>query len=110
MALIKCSECGRTVSDKASACVGCGAPLGQVAGFTIAPAPATPFKPLSFRQLAWRAVAAAGTFVVGIVWASASDHRFGGNRYGATVAALLIIGGLCWCIVTAVQGWSSLRK
>ncbi|MCM0752208.1 hypothetical protein DEA98_16000 [Brucella pseudogrignonensis] len=27
MALIKCSECGREISDKAAACVGCGAPV-----------------------------------------------------------------------------------
>ncbi|MBS0413765.1 MAG: zinc ribbon domain-containing protein [Proteobacteria bacterium] len=27
MALIKCSECGRDISDKASACPGCGAPV-----------------------------------------------------------------------------------
>lgn len=27
MALIKCSECGREISDKAEACPGCGAPV-----------------------------------------------------------------------------------
>lgn len=27
MALIKCSECGKEISDKASSCIGCGAPL-----------------------------------------------------------------------------------
>ena len=27
MALIQCSECGREISDKAAACVGCGAPV-----------------------------------------------------------------------------------
>lgn len=29
MALIKCPECGREVSDKAAACIHCGFPLGQ---------------------------------------------------------------------------------
>jgi zinc-ribbon domain len=28
MALVKCLECGREVSDKAAACSGCGAPIG----------------------------------------------------------------------------------
>lgn len=28
MALIKCPECGRAVSDQASACPGCGHPIG----------------------------------------------------------------------------------
>lgn len=27
MALIKCSECGREISDKAAACPGCGSPI-----------------------------------------------------------------------------------
>ncbi len=27
MAMIKCGECGRDISDKASACIGCGAPV-----------------------------------------------------------------------------------
>lgn len=30
MALIKCTECGREVSDKAVSCPGCGAPIAQV--------------------------------------------------------------------------------
>jgi DNA-directed RNA polymerase subunit RPC12/RpoP len=29
MALIKCSECGREISDQAQNCPGCGAPVGQ---------------------------------------------------------------------------------
>lgn len=32
MALIKCSECGREISDKAGTCPGCGAPVSAVAG------------------------------------------------------------------------------
>ena len=31
MALIKCSECGKEISDKAAACIGCGAPVGIAA-------------------------------------------------------------------------------
>jgi len=31
MAMIKCSECGKDISDTASACVGCGAPLAVAA-------------------------------------------------------------------------------
>ncbi|MGH8428216.1 MAG: zinc-ribbon domain-containing protein [Gammaproteobacteria bacterium] len=28
MALIKCSECGREISDRATSCPGCGNPIG----------------------------------------------------------------------------------
>ena len=31
MAMIKCSECGRDISDTATACVGCGAPMAVAA-------------------------------------------------------------------------------
>jgi uncharacterized membrane protein YvbJ len=34
MALIKCSECGNIISDRAVACPGCGAPLGNGAAAT----------------------------------------------------------------------------
>jgi hypothetical protein len=37
LALIKCSECGRTVSDKAKFCVGCGAPLERHAAVSQKP-------------------------------------------------------------------------
>ena len=29
MALIKCGECGKEVSDKAASCPGCGAPIAE---------------------------------------------------------------------------------
>ena len=29
MALIKCSECGREISDKAAACIYCGCPISE---------------------------------------------------------------------------------
>jgi len=32
MALIACPDCGKEVSDKASACIGCGAPLEAISG------------------------------------------------------------------------------
>ena len=34
MAMIKCSECGKDISDKAPACVGCGAPVAQANAFS----------------------------------------------------------------------------
>lgn len=37
MAMIKCSECGKDISDKASVCIGCGAPIATAA--TIEPSP-----------------------------------------------------------------------
>lgn len=36
MSIIKCPECGREISDKAAACVGCGFPINPAAQATIA--------------------------------------------------------------------------
>lgn len=35
MALIKCVECGKEISDKAAACLGCGAPIAGATPPTI---------------------------------------------------------------------------
>ena len=37
MAMVSCSECGRAISDKAPACVGCGAPLPGAARTAVDP-------------------------------------------------------------------------
>lgn len=38
MALIKCGECGKEISDKAAACIGCGAPTAAIAPVAMSPA------------------------------------------------------------------------
>ncbi len=110
MAIIRCSECGRAVSDKAAHCVGCGAP-------TAAPPPGFDWlpnrdvsPPMSFRQLWWRGLLAAAMLVIGAVWAGSLDRHPGANRVAATLAALLLITGLCWFVVTLLQGVGSRRQ
>jgi hypothetical protein len=108
MALIKCSECGRTVSDQAAACVGCGAPIRRPSkfhgfrGFNLAPTPSTK-PPPSRTHLTWRAILSMLAFVAGVVWSSAIERRASSGRAATTLAALLVIVGLCGVIVTAVQ-------
>jgi ribosomal protein L37E len=48
MALIKCPECGREVSDKAPVCLGCGAPIAGVVNRQAKVATATPDTLLEF--------------------------------------------------------------
>jgi len=101
--MIPCSECGRSISDKAPACIGCGAPIasGVSASFNLAPershAPA-----LTRAQLRWRLGLASLTFVAGILAAMRIDYH-NANRTPATIAALLLIGGLCWLVVALLQ-------
>jgi hypothetical protein len=109
MALIQCSECGRTVSDQARVCVGCGAPLSlskpsawRRAGFNLAPE-RSHAPPPTRRQLLWRAAASALALALGLFAAGAYGHRVGAGHIVSTLAALLVVVGLCGIIVTGVQ-------
>jgi hypothetical protein len=119
MALMLCSECGRSVSDKAATCVGCGAPIGASdsdsdsanadsrSPFLAAPLPSKG-PPLSRTALRWRAVLAATTFTVGLIMTIRMDR--GGNRSMVTLATLLLISGLCWLIVAILQNVMAFRR
>ena len=108
MAMIRCSECGRAISTQAIACVGCGAPLSAGPGFNWVPAQSRAPGPTG-RQIARRAVLAAAALVFGIIWANVIDGRSGGSRVAATLAALLIIVGLCGCSVALLQSIAARR-
>lgn len=111
MALIQCSECGRTVSDKAETCIGCGAPLASSSKpdgqkiFNLVPEP-DQRPPPSRQHLMWRAILSTAAFVAGVIWSGALAGS--ANRTPASVTAgVLIIVGLCGVIVTAIQfPWS----
>jgi ribosomal protein L37E len=103
MAMIRCSECGRAISDRAAHCVGCGAPSSRLAGVDWVPARSTR-PPPSPRQLWLRGLLATGMLVGGALWAGALDHRPGGGRVLVTLATLLLITGLCGLVVTLLQG------
>jgi hypothetical protein len=112
MAIIKCSECGRAVSDKAEACIGCGAPIAARTaappGFNIA-TEHTPSRPLTPSQQRWRLGLSAATLVLGVIAADAASHWRPGSRVAATLSALLLICGLCWFIVAMIQNVQARR-
>lgn len=107
MALIACSECGRAVSDKAAMCIGCGAPLNTSSPIDLAPK-RSKARPPTREQIKWGALLSLSMFALGLIWAIFLDHR-PGNRLASFIAALLIIGGLCWFIVVLVHVVSSRR-
>jgi len=73
-----------------------------VSGMNLVPHPSlTP--PPSGRQLALQGMSAALALLIGVLWASRLDVAAGGERLSGTLAALLIILGLCGTIVTLIQ-------
>ena len=114
MAIIKCSECGRAVSDKAAACIGCGAPLApdeRHSAFSRAPIQ-TVTAPLTPAQLRWRLALAALTLVVGVIVADALSRHPGAPplaRIAKVLSALLLTTGLIWFIVAILQNVQARR-
>jgi hypothetical protein len=65
--------------------------------------------PPSRKQLLLQALTAAVAFTGGVIWADRLGSGSGGSRAAATLAALLIIGGLCGAIVTSIQHFATRR-
>jgi hypothetical protein len=111
MALIKCSDCGRMVSDRAAVCIGCGAPVSAPraeSSFNLAPEH-QPTPPLSRAQLRRRMHWSGITFIAGML-AAAYSSAHSSNRLVATLAALLLTCGLCWLLVAVVQNVTARRQ
>jgi len=103
--MIKCSECGRAVSDQAAACVGCGAPLprpNNMGAFNLVPED-RPARLPTAGQIRLRALLSALALVAGVIWSGAAGHGAGRNRLAALMAAMLIIGGLCGLLIALVH-------
>lgn len=70
MALINCTECGKAVSDKATICIGCGAPLapaGTTTTDTDAPKPEKREKPSTLKLWLWIPLGLVGVFVMYVI-------------------------------------------
>lgn len=102
MTMITCSECGRQVSDKAAACIGCGAPLTSRSGIRLAPA-ASPASPPTRAQIRWRLAAASLMLLVGVIVAARSTQMGRLAHVVAIAATFLILIGLAWLLITLVQ-------
>ncbi len=109
MALIACSECGRAVSDKATTCVGCGAPLSTSSGIDLVPRRSTS-PPPTRAQIKRRLPFAAAVLVLGIVLAAVADRPIVGAKLASFAAALLIIAGLSWLLVLLVHAAITRRR
>ena len=102
MALITCGECGRAVSSKAVACVGCGFPISQLADIQIVHSYIAAV-PLSAKEIRWRALFFLATMFVGVIWTGLAEHLPTLGRLPVFIGAMLIIGGLSGLIVSVVH-------
>ncbi len=112
MAMILCDECGRAVSDKAAACVGCGAPIASRAPLQPSRAPqrvarpAIPSVPASARLIRRNLALALATLALGLAASSLAERTHGAGRLPVLAAALLLIAGLAGTLVWLVRWWA----
>jgi TM2 domain-containing membrane protein YozV len=93
MALIKCDECGREVSDQALACVGCGAPLRQ------AHVQAQNYHAPAFQQPIKTAKSRGVYIILGLFLGTLGIHNFYAGYNGRGVVQLLLTLLTGWLIV-----------
>ena len=103
MALIKCPDCGQTVSDKTITCLKCGRPIAGTAG--PANTPGAPIqtiektsKKLKGRLLICYVAFFVSLFIGMICGASESTTAAG-------IAGFLILGSIVGVVVTKMQIW-----
>jgi len=99
MALIKCGECSKEISDRAESCPHCGNPVAAdpdiVGGRQVRTVERTA------KRFKGQVLIAAALIVIGLVWGIAgiqSEERSGWP-------GLLLIAGLGWYVVTRVRAW-----
>lgn len=89
MALIKCSECSKEVSDTAGSCPGCGAPINKSQAFSQQP---IVIKAPKSRSL---------SVVLALFLGSLGIHKFYLNRPGWGVIYFIF----CWTFIPAILGF-----
>lgn len=93
MALIKCADCGKDISDLAPSCPNCGRPR-ELANTTIEQ---------TSKKLKGQLVYAYIVFILGLLILGSAffNGTYQGINFGIAVAA----GGFLWIIVTKIQIW-----
>jgi hypothetical protein len=107
--LIKCSECGRQVSDKAESCPQCGAPIASALEAAAAGVKLRTIQQTS-KGLKTHILISAVLFWGGIVWLivivrSASSGGVPPSPVVSMIAILMIVAGLVWYAVTKLRVW-----
>jgi uncharacterized membrane protein YvbJ len=103
MAMMMCSECGKDVSSKATACPGCGAPIaGSGSG--------TPVQTIekTAKQLKVHQLISSIMFVGGLLWTIIAIVAInkGSGSTGSTIVPIIICAlGMGWYIRTRVSIW-----
>ncbi len=97
MSLIKCSECGKEISDKAESCPNCGNPVINASESVFKEAPVVTIQQ-TYKK--WKAVKLISWIVVII-----GIMSLGGSEAGKALGGMLIFFGIIGLIVAKMGKW-----
>lgn len=101
MALVKCSECGNEVSDKASACPGCGAPIGGAGAGTPIQTIQKTSKRLKAQQLLAGILFSIG--LIALIFNGCYAAQTGSSM--SPVPIIMTALGIVWYMVVKMRVW-----
>ena len=109
MALIKCDECGREISDKAAACPGCGAPLVADSKSRVPPLPRpVPPLPQPFATVRYNpesdSFAGSMTIIVKLAMRSVQELGWKLDQANETLGLVTFQTGMSWGSWSGVSG------
>lgn len=98
MALIKCGECGKEVSNKASSCVNCGAPIStakeiKAVGSKLYTTQATS------KKFKLHSLISSFLIILGVILLVANGSK------PATTPVLLMLIGFFWFVINRIRIW-----
>lgn len=100
MAIVKCGECGREVSNKAQACVGCGAPVAAAAMEAAATGKPVTTTEQTSKRFKGHTAGATICLILSTIW------LFGSINSGSTgLPAILTLASLIWLIWSKTSAW-----
>ena len=102
MALIKCPECSKDVSDKAPTCPNCGAPIAAASVDKQVGINVTTVQETS-KRLKAQMLLASLSLAVGIVWAILAANA--SEPTSLAFPTSLFVGGLVWYAITRFRIW-----
>ena len=106
MSLIDCTECKKQVSDLATSCPSCGAPIN------VSYEKNSKEKHLhtiqgTHKRLKFHQAFSCMVFFIGIIWLFASNGHLdsSGKNLGSVYAIIMICFGAIWYIITKIRIW-----
>lgn len=107
MAMTKCDECGHTISDRAAACVQCGAPVNDTRSGKESKSRHVQTIQATGKRYKGQQILAAITVILGVVIGIGGGNgaSAGSNNSAVSIGVALFLSGLAWFFLARFFAW-----